>query len=140
MADAGFLDAHQLVRAHQREERQGRQGQRRDMVEAMGGDPAQDRRAARAMRRGPGRERRDPLQQPATRAFAQLRHGCRWVGAAALHPRTTAVVSIGAMPSARRPTALLIAATSPGTPAAGGGTAKRKLLTNGCLWPVPRTA
>ncbi len=43
--------------------------------------------------------------------------------------------SIGAMPSASRPTAALIAATSPGTPGAGGGTTKRKLCKAGRSLP-----
>ena len=117
------------------------------MLEAMGGDPPQDRWAAHAMRGAAGVKLRYLLQQPAAWAFAQLRPArgrcaghCGRGGGSKHHPDTGNVVSIGATPSASRPTAALIAATSPGTPGAAGRTEKRKLRNSGWFWPVARTA
>ena len=77
MTDSGGLDAHQGGRAHDRQQHQRRQGQRDDVVEAMGGGAAQCRRAACALRGRAGGECRDHLKEPAARAFAQLRQGRR---------------------------------------------------------------
>src|SRR6476660_5930023 len=75
-------------------------------------------------------KRWDVLQKTTSEAFAQLPR-CDNAIRTPLHQRPGRVTSIAASPSASWPTALLIAATSPGMPDESGVTLKRKLRSTG---------
>ena len=97
------------------------------MLKRVGGDPAQDRWAARTT----GRSARIEFRMCCNSPHPGHSRSCGFVAGAStrkaeavIHARTGSVVNIAATPSASRPTATLIAATSPGTPGAEGGTGK----------------
>src|SRR5690242_19879771 len=71
-------------------------------------------------------ERRNILQKTTPKAFALLPR-CDQVIRSPLHQRPGRATSIAASPSASWPTAVLIAATSPGMREESGVTLKRKL-------------
>ena len=136
--DAGGFDAHQRRRAHDDQQHEGGERQRDDVVEADGAGAPQDRRAAHALSRHPRRQRRDCLQQPAARAFPQLRLGrrrtvsTRTASPARRQHRREPVGELADRRADRRDLALEC-------PVPDGVTTKRKLRSTGAGRPLKLT-